>query len=340
MPAIRSLRPLRAAGLILALAAPVVATTALPAAASGESASAVLTAPTTGSASTFTWDYTFNQNGGHGLSNLAVGFCSADILADVVSASPSATVYNSGDVGGGHDGFGPGIKFAVTDPTGSFTVTFGHSHTISAQGLSLQSHSGDGQTGDATTHAAGPGPCSSDDGSSTTSSSSSSSSSSTSSSSSSSSTSSSSTSSSTSSTTSSTVPTGGENDGSTTTTTTTTTTGGTNDPTTTTTTIAPSVQETTTPPTDPPTVLGVTVEKTSDPAPTVTLVTTSDPAPAVTVATTSDPAPAVAGEAELAHTGSGHAPFMLRLAFGLLIAGLLLLFAPRRRRNLSADSAG
>ena len=92
MPVNRSLRPVRLAALAVALAVPLVVGMAAPGFASGESASAVLSSPTSGSAQTFTWTYTFDQNGGNGLSNVAVGFCSAEILADVVSASPSAVV--------------------------------------------------------------------------------------------------------------------------------------------------------------------------------------------------------------------------------------------------------
>src|SRR5579884_3457853 len=121
-------RRARAAALTLALAAPILAATATPAFASGESASATLTSPATGSATTFTWSYNFNQGSGHGLSNIAIAFCSADILADVVSATPSGGVFTSGDVAGGHTGFGPGVKFDVTAATGTFSVTFGHAH--------------------------------------------------------------------------------------------------------------------------------------------------------------------------------------------------------------------
>jgi hypothetical protein len=163
MSVTRSYRSARVAGLALALTAPLVVATATPGFASGESTSASLTAPTSGSAQSFSWTYTFNQNDGHGLSNVAVGFCSADILADVVSASPSAEVFTSGDVPGGHTGFGPGVKFAVTAATGTLTVTFLHPHAISATGLRIQSHSGDGQTGDDATVAPGPGPCSADE---------------------------------------------------------------------------------------------------------------------------------------------------------------------------------
>lgn len=151
-------RRARAAALGLALAAPIVAATATPAFASGESTNAVLTSPASGSATTFTWSYTFG-GGTHGLSNIAIGFCSADILADVSSGG----VFSTGDVKGGHDGFGPGVKFDLTAATGTFTVTFDHPHAISADSLRVQSHSGDGQTGDTVTTAAGPS-CSSDPG--------------------------------------------------------------------------------------------------------------------------------------------------------------------------------
>ncbi|HEY4409295.1 MAG TPA: hypothetical protein VGO87_05405, partial [Acidimicrobiia bacterium] len=145
-----------------ALAAPVLLATATPAFASGESTTALLTSPVSGTATTFTWSYVFNQGDGHGLSNIAIGFCSADILADVVSAGPSGGVFTSGDVPGGHTGFGPGVKFGVTATTGTLTVTFGHSHAISAGSLRVESHSGDGQTGDEITTAAGPS-CQSDE---------------------------------------------------------------------------------------------------------------------------------------------------------------------------------
>ncbi|MCA1845782.1 MAG: hypothetical protein LC792_21825, partial [Actinobacteria bacterium] len=166
-------RTARLATLALGVVTPVIAITASPGFASGESTMAVLTAPGAGSSSqTFTWSYAFDQNGGNALSNVAVGFCSDAILADVVSASPSATIFNSGDVEGGHTGFGPGIKFGVTAATGVFSVTFGHSHAISSTGLRVQSHSGGGQTGDTPTVAAGPGPCPADEVTTTTSSSS------------------------------------------------------------------------------------------------------------------------------------------------------------------------
>ncbi|HET9770951.1 MAG TPA: hypothetical protein VFS16_08690 [Acidimicrobiia bacterium] len=152
------LRSARFAGLALALAAPIVAVSSTPALAAGESTTALLTAPVSGSATTFAWTYSFG-GGQHGLSNIAIGFCSSDILADVVSASPSAEVFKDKNVPGGHTGFGPGIKFGVTAATGALTVTFASPHAISPTGLRIQSHSGDGQTGDTVNVAPGPGPC-------------------------------------------------------------------------------------------------------------------------------------------------------------------------------------
>jgi hypothetical protein len=156
-------RSARRVALALAVATPLVLATATPAFAAGESTTAVLTAPASGSATTFSWAYTFHQDGGHGLSNVAVAFCSADILADVASAGPSADIFSTGDVAGGHTGFGPGIKFAVTAATGTLTVTFKHAHPISDHGLLIQSHSGDGQTGDSIETAKGPGLCAADE---------------------------------------------------------------------------------------------------------------------------------------------------------------------------------
>ncbi|HEV7535287.1 MAG TPA: hypothetical protein VGP90_06605 [Acidimicrobiia bacterium] len=305
----------------MALAAPAVLGTATPAFASGESTSAVLTSPASGSASTFTWTYAFNQGAGHGLSNIAIGFCSADILADVVSAGPSGGIFTD-QVPGGHSGFGPGVKFDTTNVTGTLTVTFAHPHAISAGGLQIQSHSGDGRTGDTITTAAGPGGCPSD----------------------------------------AVVPpvvtppvvtppvvtppgddeTGGNagSDGTpnsddpppqviihsdpaptvtrdpaptvTTDPTTTTTTG---DP-------APAAN----PPAEDTTVLGATLEKPALP-------TTGSPV--------DDPAVAPAVQSNLAHTGSDHLMLLVRLGEGLLLAGVLALAAGfRRRRNRSVSSAG
>jgi hypothetical protein len=126
--------------------------------ATGESTTAVLTSPLAGSSMTFTWSYEFHDNSGHGLSNIAVGFCSADILPHVVSASPNGEIVLVGDVPGGHTGFGPGVKFATTALSGTLTIVFDVAYT--AQGtLLIQSHSGDGQDGDIIEEAVGPGVC-------------------------------------------------------------------------------------------------------------------------------------------------------------------------------------
>ncbi|HVL07531.1 MAG TPA: hypothetical protein VM388_16200 [Acidimicrobiales bacterium] len=131
-----------------------------PSAAAGESTTATLTSPLSGASSTtFTWSYQFHDNGGHELSNIAIGFCSTDILAHVVSASPAGETFTDGDVPGGHTGFGPGIKFATTAVNGTLTVVFDQPY--SAGGIMrVQSHSGDGTTGDLVTEATGPGDCS------------------------------------------------------------------------------------------------------------------------------------------------------------------------------------
>ncbi len=126
--------------------------------ATGESTAAVLTSPLSGSSSIFTWSYAFSQNGGHELSNIAIAFCSTDVLAHVVSASPAATIHGTGDVPGGHAGFGPGVKFDVTAVSGTLTVVF--DQPMAAGGsIKVQSHSGDGSIGDLVTTAAGPGNC-------------------------------------------------------------------------------------------------------------------------------------------------------------------------------------
>src|SRR5262245_39976924 len=109
-----------AAGLLL-IGAGLGVTTAT---ASGEFTIITLTSPLSGTSTTFTWTYTFLQNGGHDLSNIAIRFCSADILADVESASPSGEIFTSGDVPGGHTAFGPGIKFGTSATTGTLSVTF------------------------------------------------------------------------------------------------------------------------------------------------------------------------------------------------------------------------
>jgi hypothetical protein len=125
--------------------------------ASGEQTTAALTSPLSGTSTTFTWSYVFHANGGHGLSNIAISFCPG-VLAHVVSASPSGEIFTSGDVPGGHTGFGPGVKFGTTAVSGTLTVVFDHAYA--ANGLiSIQSHSGDGQVGDVPTTATGPGDC-------------------------------------------------------------------------------------------------------------------------------------------------------------------------------------
>jgi hypothetical protein len=324
MSVTRSYRSARVAGLALALTAPLVVATATPGFASGESTSASLTAPTSGSApsSSFSWNYTFNLNGGHGLSNVAVGFCSADILADVVSASPSAEVFTSGDVPGGHTGFGPGVKFDVTATTGTLTVTFANPHAISATGLRVQSHSGDGKTPDTVTVAPGPGPCPAD-----------------------SVTTGGTTGSGTTGGTSDSGTTGGTSDSG--------TTGGTSGDRGTNGDSGTNPSGGTNAPSNPVT------PATNDPAPTLAIAT--DPAPTTTaVAPASDvnaaptttgsptvvlgehidqPAPAVAPSGLLAHTGTDHLVPLVGLALSLLAAGLALM-AGFRRRIRSASSAG
>ena len=128
------------------------------AAATGENTTAVLTSPLSGSSNTFTWSYQFNQNGGNGLSNIAISFCTTDILSHVVSATPSGETFLVGDVPGGHAGFGPGIKFDTTATGGTLTVVFNQAFTPDGT-MNIQSHSGGGQVGDQSTSAVGPGPC-------------------------------------------------------------------------------------------------------------------------------------------------------------------------------------
>lgn len=125
-------------------------------AASGELTTVTLTSPTSGTSTTFTWTYSFNQNGGHDLSNVAIHFCSGDVLDHVVSASPDGEVFGTGDVPGGHTGFGPGIKFDVTATTGTLLVTFDQAYAVGPDGIFVQSHSGDGQDGDQVTSGDGP----------------------------------------------------------------------------------------------------------------------------------------------------------------------------------------
>ena len=128
------------------------------AAATGESTAATLTSPLSGSSTTFTWSYQFNAEDGHELSNIAISFCTADILSHVVSASPSGEAFLVGDVPGGHTGFGPGVKFGTTALTGTLTIVFDQAFPADGT-IGVQSHSGDGQLGDQVTAASGPGPC-------------------------------------------------------------------------------------------------------------------------------------------------------------------------------------
>lgn len=129
-----------------------------PSVATGESTTAALTSPLSGSSATFTWSYDFNANGGHELSNIAIRFCSTDFLAHVVSASPAGETFTSGDVPGGHAGFGPGIKFSTEAVSGTLTVVFDQAYPATGT-MGIQSHSGDGDAGDLVTEAVGPGSC-------------------------------------------------------------------------------------------------------------------------------------------------------------------------------------
>ena len=129
------------------------------AAASGESTTAVLTSPLSGTSATFTWSYEFHDNGGHELSNIAISFCSTDMVSHVVSATPAGEAFPTGDVPGGHTDFGPGVKFATTAVSGTLTVVFDQPYPAAGI-MRVQSHSGDGQDGDLITTAAGPGTCS------------------------------------------------------------------------------------------------------------------------------------------------------------------------------------
>ena len=126
--------------------------------ASGETTTAVLTSPLSGSSTTFTWTYTFLSNDGHDLSNLAVKFCSSDLLSHVVSSSPSGETFLD-TVPGGHPGFGPGIKFDATAVTGSIQVVFDQAYAAAPAGMTIESHSGDGTDGDIPTTADGPAGC-------------------------------------------------------------------------------------------------------------------------------------------------------------------------------------
>lgn len=151
-------RPFRAVCAAGAVVCGVLAVLSTSAYAAGEFTTATLVSPTEGegSSASFTWDYEFHQNGGHGLSNLAVGFCDEDVLDHIQSASQSYTLLTDGQ--GGHDGF-DGIKLDVTEVTGTFSVTFDQEYDIDPEGLLLQSHSGDGDQGDIVRTAPGPGPC-------------------------------------------------------------------------------------------------------------------------------------------------------------------------------------
>lgn len=128
------------------------------AAASGESTTVELTSPLSGTSHTFTWTYTFHRNGGHDLSNVAIKFCSPQLLAHVASASPNGEIFLSGDVPGGHAGFGPGIKFPVTAVTGTLTVVFDQAYAGGGSAV-VESHSGDGQEPDLQTVGSGPAAC-------------------------------------------------------------------------------------------------------------------------------------------------------------------------------------
>ncbi|HUQ63405.1 MAG TPA: hypothetical protein VM121_06615 [Acidimicrobiales bacterium] len=144
---------LTAIGLVLMLNGALVG----PAGASGEYTTVELTSPVDSDGATYAWDYAFHQNGGHGLSNIAVRFC-GDILSHVME-SDDYEIFTDGDVPGGHTGFGPGIKFAYTAATGSLTVLFDQVFPVDPAGIQLQSHSGDGQDGDLVVSGPGPGPC-------------------------------------------------------------------------------------------------------------------------------------------------------------------------------------
>lgn len=140
-------------GVVLAAAGVV----ASPVGASGESTTVTLVSPTSGTSATFVWTYVFNQNGGHGLSNIAIRLCNDDLLSHVVAATPGGEIFTSGDVPGGHPGFGPGIKFPLTAATGGFSVVFDQPYPPGGA-IEVQSHSGDGQEGDLITVGGGPGP--------------------------------------------------------------------------------------------------------------------------------------------------------------------------------------
>lgn len=144
--------------MVVGLLSVAVGMTTTPAAASGESTTGVLTSPLSGTSATFTWRYDFHDNGGHGLSNIAISFCSVDILSHVVSATPGGETFLAGDVPGGHRGFGPGVKFKTTAVSGTLTVVFDQPYPAAGI-MNIQSHSGDGQVGDLITTTEGPGTC-------------------------------------------------------------------------------------------------------------------------------------------------------------------------------------
>ena len=129
--------------------------------ASGEFATVALTSPDIGTSTTFTWAYSFHANGDHELSNIAVKFCSQDVLDHVVSAAPNATIFKDSDVTGGHSGFGHGIKFDVTTIIGTLSITFDQAYDSGPNGIFIQSHSGDGQDGDEIKDGHGPNGCAS-----------------------------------------------------------------------------------------------------------------------------------------------------------------------------------
>jgi len=310
-----SSRSVRVAALALAFAGPLV--TAVPADAAGEATTAVLTSPAAGSSSTFTWDYEFSRNGGHGLSNIAIGFCSAALLADVDSAVPNGEIFLRGDVPGQHAGFGPGIKFErkPSQERGTLTVTFKSRHPIAERGLRIQSHSGDGQSPDVTNVAKGPGPCPEDPPTATA------------------------TSSSTTTTTSSST---------TTTTTTTTSTSTTSTSTTTTTGVTGTTSSSTTTTTPSPITTTTGTDGTTTTTRALTPTATGLPPQVGGTNSTSEDPVAVLGETlekggvspgPLARTGAGRVMLLAVLALSLVATGIALLGATRRRTG-STSSPG
>ena len=279
--------------------------------ATGESTTVTLTSPVNGTSTTFTWSYVFDANGGHELSNIAIRFCNQAILDSVVSASPNADIFKDTEVSGGHTGFGPGIKFDVTSPTGSLSVTFSTAYPFGDGGVFVQSHSGDGANGDATTSGTGP-QC--DPGTTTTTTPV--------------------TTTTSSSTTTTTVPV--------TTTTTVPVTTTTTVPVTTTTTV-PVTTTTTRPATTTTTIGGGGGTTTTVPATTTTVpATTTTTVPGSTTTTTPPPAAAVLGSVEfnddlapsvggtgLATTGSSGTPILVGLGLLLVTIGICLVVGER-----------